>query len=65
MLVLERKPLEVIVIQCPGGDVIRVMLVSGYDKTRVGIDAPRDFRIDREEVYLAMQRGDARKPRKS
>lgn len=47
MLVLSRRPGESMVI---GDDVVvRVLDVRG-DQVRIGIDAPRHVRIDREEV---------------
>jgi carbon storage regulator len=52
MLILTRKVGEVIRI---GDDVtIRVLEVRG-SQVRLGVDAPADVRIFREEVYRAMQ----------
>jgi carbon storage regulator len=52
MLILTRKVGEVIRI----GDavIIRVLEVRG-SQVRLGVDAPSDVRIFREEVYQAMQ----------
>lgn len=49
MLILTRKPGESLYI----GDDIKITIVEikGH-QIRVGIDAPRDFRIYREEIYL-------------
>ncbi len=48
MLVLTRKVGESIVI----GKNIRITVVAIQgDKTRIGIDAPRDMPVDREEVH--------------
>ena len=49
MLILTRKPGESIYI----GDDIKVTIVElkGH-QIRVGIDAPKDLRIYREEIYL-------------
>ena len=47
MLVLSRTVNERIVID--GGIVITIVKVQG-DKVRIGIDAPKDVRVDREEV---------------
>lgn len=48
MLVLSRKQDEKIII----GDSITLMVVSIQgDKVRLGIDAPRDVSIHREEIY--------------
>jgi carbon storage regulator len=56
MLILTRKVGEVIRI----GDAvtIRVLEVRG-SQVRLGVDAPPDVRIFREEVYRAIQDGQA------
>ena len=52
MLVLTRKRNESIVI---GDDIeVRVLSVVG-EKVRIGIEAPRDVRIFRKEIYLEIQ----------
>jgi carbon storage regulator len=52
MLVLSRMVDEVIVI----GDGIRVTVVDiRGDKVRLGIEAPREVTVHREEVYEAIQ----------
>ncbi|QDU82636.1 hypothetical protein Pla110_43970 [Polystyrenella longa] len=52
MLVLSRKKDEVIRI----GDNITLMVVDiRGDKVRLGISAPKDVTIHREEVYQAIQ----------
>ena len=53
MLVLSRKTDEVITV----GDNIRITVneIRG-DKVRLGIDAPRDIEVHREEVYDAIKR---------
>lgn len=52
MLVLSRKKAERI---CIGGDVfIEVVAVKG-DRVSLGITAPRETSIDREEVFQAKQ----------
>ena len=52
MLVLSRGEDEVIVI----GDNIRVTVIEiRGDKVRIGIDAPRDVPVHREEVYRVIQ----------
>ena len=49
MLILTRRPGEKLVI---GEDVtITVMSIKG-NQVRIGIDAPADIQIHREEVYL-------------
>lgn len=53
MLVLSRKLNESIII----GDAIAVVIceIRG-DKVRLGIEAPSDVPVHREEVYLAIKR---------
>jgi carbon storage regulator len=48
MLVLTRKIGEAIVID--GGIRITVTAIRG-DKVRIGVEAPQDVRIDREEIH--------------
>lgn len=53
MLVLERRLSEVIII----GSDVRVMVVSiSGDRVKLGIDAPKSVRVDREEVREAIDR---------
>jgi len=53
MLVLSRKKDEKIVI----GDNITIMVIDiRGDKVRLGIDAPREVTVHRQEVYEAIQR---------
>ena len=53
MLVLSRKKDEKIVI----GDNITLMVIEiRGDKVRLGIDAPKDVSVHREEVYNAILR---------
>ncbi len=52
MLVLSRKKDEKIII----GDNIAIMIVDIQgDKVRLGIEAPREVSVHREEVYQAIQ----------
>lgn len=51
MLVLSRKKSEAIVIG--NNIVVRVIDIRG-DKVRIGIEAPRDVRVDRNEVRAAI-----------
>lgn len=56
MLVLSRKKEEKIII----GDQITVVVIEiRGDKVRLGIDAPKDITIHRQEVYEAIQRENA------
>ncbi len=53
MLVLSRKKDQKIII----GDNISIMIVDIQgDKVRLGIDAPREVTVHREEVYQAIQK---------
>jgi carbon storage regulator len=48
MLVLTRKPGEQIVI----GNTIRITVVSvGHGRVKIGVEAPADVAIDRQEVF--------------
>jgi carbon storage regulator len=52
MLVLGRRVGEGIMI---GHDIKVTVLVVAGDKVRIGIDAPTDIEVHREEVYLEIQ----------
>ncbi len=53
MLVLSRKRNESIVI----GDKIKITIVEMRgDKVRIGVEAPEDVSVHRQEVYDAIQR---------
>lgn len=53
MLVLSRKKDEKIVI----GDSITIMVLEiRGDKVRLGIDAPREVSVHREEVWVEVQK---------
>jgi carbon storage regulator CsrA len=52
MLVLSRKPSEVIVIELEDGRKIRLVAVRIADNVvRLGIDAPRSMNIYRQELH--------------
>ncbi|MFF1632403.1 carbon storage regulator [Leifsonia sp. NPDC058248] len=51
MLVLTRKPGERVLI---GDDIVVTILDSRGDGIRIGIDAPRGVRIQRDEVIRAI-----------
>ncbi|MFM8478788.1 MAG: carbon storage regulator CsrA [Planctomycetaceae bacterium] len=60
MLVLSRQSDEAIII----GDNIRVTIVEVRgDKVRIGIDAPRDVTVHRQEIYDAIRRDSGREAR--
>lgn len=53
MLVLSRQRDETIII----GDSIKITIVEVRgDKVRIGIEAPRDVSVHRQEVYEAIKR---------
>lgn len=55
MLVLSRKRNEVIVVN----DTIKIVVIDiRGDKVRLGVDAPKNVTIHRQEVYEAIQRQD-------
>jgi carbon storage regulator len=56
MLVLSRKINETIIIN--DNIVITVVDIRG-DKVRLGIDAPKDVPVHRQEVYEAIKRGES------
>jgi len=52
MLVLSRKKDQFIVV----GNDIRICVVEiRGDKVRIGVDAPKDVKIDREEIWLQIK----------
>lgn len=56
MLVLSRKPSETVVIVCPNGDRITVMVIDiRGDKSRLGFEAPKEYRVHRSEVLDAIE----------
>ena len=60
MLVLSRQSDEAIII----GDNIRVTIVEVRgDRVRIGIDAPRDVTVHRQEIYDAIRRDTEREAR--
>lgn len=57
MLVLSRKKDEKIVI----GDNITLMVIDiRGDKVRLGIEAPKDVTVHRQEIYDAIKRGEVK-----
>ena len=53
MLVLSRRPGESVMV---GHDVVITVLEVRGDVVRVGIKAPREVQVHREEVYLELQK---------
>ena len=55
MLVLSRRPGETILA---GDDIsFKILRIEG-NQVKIGIDAPKDLAIHRQEVYLAIKRGE-------
>ena len=59
MLVLSRKRDERIII---GGNIVITVVEVRGDKVRLGIEAPVDVPVHRQEVFEAIQRGQAARP---
>ena len=59
MLVLSRKKNESIVIN---NDITIVVVEIRGDKVRLGIEAPKEVPVHRQEVYDAIQRNEAESP---
>ena len=55
MLVLTRKIGEVIRIN---GDITMTVLAVKNNQVRIGVDAPKEVDVHREEVYQRIQRGE-------
>ena len=60
MLVLSRKKNESIVID---NDITIVVVEIRGDKVRLGVDAPKDVPVHRQEVYDAIKRENAKATR--
>lgn len=58
MLILTRKRDESVVI---GDNIIVTVVEIREDKVRLGFNAPNDVPIHREEIWLAIQRGEPHK----
>ena len=46
---------EKVMIQCPGGALIDIMLTEVREHRRtakLSFNAPKEYRVDREEIYL-------------
>jgi carbon storage regulator len=54
MLILTRRPGEAIFV---GNDVVVTVLGVKGSHVRLGIKAPKDVAVHREEIYVAIQRG--------
>jgi carbon storage regulator len=59
MLILTRRIGEVVMV----GDEIKVVVVGAVGtQVRLGIDAPRDVAVHREEVYEKVKREEGQRP---
>ena len=54
MLILSRKPGEVIRI---GDDIVITILSCDWGNIRIGIDAPKEVTVHREEVFQRIKAG--------
>lgn len=59
MLVLTRKINEKIIV---GGDIVITLVSINENQVRIGIDAPHNISIDREEIWERKRNGQARVP---
>ena len=55
MLILTRRVGEKLIIGNDGGVTVTVLDVTG-NQARIGIDAPKDVAVHREEIYQRIQR---------
>lgn len=53
MLILSRRPGESLAI---GDDIVVTVVAVNGNQVRLGISAPRDVRVLREEIYKAMKK---------
>ncbi|MGO8750507.1 MAG: carbon storage regulator CsrA [Thermoguttaceae bacterium] len=60
MLVLSRKKSECIIIR---DDIVVMVIEIRGDKVRLGIEAPKDVRVNRREVYDAIKRSESSQTR--
>lgn len=59
MLVLTRRLNERIFI---GDNIVITLIDIDRGKVRIGIDAPSDLRVDREEIRIAREKNNENKP---
>jgi carbon storage regulator CsrA len=48
--VLTRHPGEQIILTLPDGRQVEILVIDSHGKVRLGINAPRDVRINRKEI---------------
>ncbi len=56
MLILSRKPRQSIIIN---HDIKFIVLGVYGNQVKIGIEAPHDYSIHRQEVYVSIQRGES------
>lgn len=56
MLVLSRKPGEVLIIEGRDGPIQVVVVELLANRVKLGVDAPQHVAIHRQEIYEAIQR---------
>lgn len=56
MLVLSRKPGQSIII---GEDIVVTVLEIHGDQVRLGIEAPKELSVHREEIYISIKEENA------
>jgi len=61
MLVLSRKPAESVIVN--GNIRITITAIKG-DQVRIGIEAPPEVTVDREEVHLRRRQWQDRTPQR-
>ncbi|MGO8751946.1 MAG: carbon storage regulator CsrA [Thermoguttaceae bacterium] len=62
MLILSRKKSECIIIR---DDIVVMVIEIRGDKVRLRIEAPKDVRVNRREVYEAIKRSEGSQMRSS
>lgn len=60
MLILSRKPRQSIIIN---HNVKFIILGVQGNQVRIGIEAPEDYSIHRQEIYASIQRGEPHVPK--
>lgn len=56
MLVISRKPGDSIIIETEnGGEPIEIKIISVDNQVKIGIEAPKGFKIWRDELYKTIE----------
>ena len=56
MLVLSRRPGEIVIVDTPGGRIEIMLIEMRGDKAKLGIKAPSEYPVHRLEVADAIER---------